>query len=463
MAYKIAFFGDDFTGSTDALETLEEMGLSTVLFTEVPSLEQLESFADKQAIGIAGMTRTLPTDQIEAQLQKVFDLLARISVRHFHYKVCSTFDSSPEIGSIGKAIDVGAETLSTDLIPLVVGAPYLGRFCAFGNLFARMGTGQTGEVFRLDRHPSMSKHPVTPATESDLRRHLAQQTEKNITLIDVVQLNQSAEAIAKQVDNTGSKDTSVLLFDVMTEQHLEKIGAVLELLSKQRQPLFSVGSSAVSKALCASWKKTGEVSPRVIWSPLKPAEPLLVLSGSCAVVTARQIEYALDNGFAAVAIHGEKLLSGVDEGYIRSVITEVLDYMQQGISVVVHTSIGPDDHRVERTRSVLRQRGLEGFEINTHTASLYGKALAQIGDAVAQAFALERLVVAGGDTSSLFAREFGIDAVEMIAPIVPGAPLCRVHARKSHIHGLTINFKGGQVGDVDYFLKMERGSYRENS
>ena len=463
MAYKIAFFGDDFTGSTDALETLEEMGLDTILFTEVPTLDQLKAFDDKQAIGIAGMTRTLPAVEIEKQLQKVFDLFSKIEVRHFHYKVCSTFDSSPEVGSIGKAIDVGAEALSAYVIPLIVGAPYLGRFCAFGNLFARMGTGKHGEVFRLDRHPSMSKHPVTPAKESDLRRHLAQQTQKSITLVDVTQLGRSAAEILSQMDSDRHKETTVVLFDVMTEKHLERIGEVLEGLSTKHQPLFSVGSSAVSKALCAAWKKTGALSPRVDWPSRKPATPLLVLSGSGALVTGKQIEYAFEHGFKGIAIDGVALASNPDAYPVSSVTEEVLQYMRQGQSVVVHTSIGPDDPRVEETRNIIRQRGLETLEINAYTATLYGKVLAQIADRIAQSFGLERLVVAGGDTSSLFARHLGIEAVEMVAPVVPGAPLCRIHAKKPYIHGVTVNFKGGQVGDLDYFLRMERGSYQEDS
>lgn len=463
MAYKVAFFGDDFTGSTDALETLEEMGLDTVLFTEVPTLEQLKAFGDKQAIGIAGMTRTLPTVEIEKQLKEVFDLFSAITVKHVHYKVCSTFDSSPEVGSIGKAIDVGAEAFSAHVVPLIVGAPYLGRFCAFGNLFARMGTGQEGEVFRLDRHPSMSKHPVTPAKESDLRRHLALQTQKDIRLVDVTELDQSAADIVSHIEKDKGVDPAVVLFDVMTEQHLERIGEVLEGLSKQRRPLFSVGSSAVSKALCASWEKTGELSPRVEWPSLKPENPLLVLSGSGALVTGKQIEYALEQGFKGMAIDGLALASNPEAYPISSMVEEVLQYMCQGQSVVVHTSIGPDDPRVEETRNILRQQGLETLEINAYTATLYGNVLAQIADRIAQSFRLERLVVAGGDTSSLFARHLGVEAVEMVAPIVPGAPLCRIHAQKPHIHGVTVNFKGGQVGDLDYFLRMERGSYQEDS
>jgi len=62
-----------------------------------------------------------------------------------------------------------------------------GRYCVFGNLYARLGA--EGEVFRLDRHPSMSRHPITPMDEADLRLHLSKQTRKKIGLLDVTQLD----------------------------------------------------------------------------------------------------------------------------------------------------------------------------------------------------------------------------------------------------------------------------------
>ena len=56
--------------------------------------------------------------------------------------------------------------------PSIVGAPRLKRYQAFGNLFAAVD----GVGHRLDRHPTMSRHPVTPMHEADLRLHLREQT-----------------------------------------------------------------------------------------------------------------------------------------------------------------------------------------------------------------------------------------------------------------------------------------------
>ena len=63
-------------------------------------------------------------------------------------------------------------------------APPLRRYTVFGNHFAAAGD----EMFRLDRHPTMSRHPVTPMHEADLRVHLSRQTQANIGLMSLPEL-----------------------------------------------------------------------------------------------------------------------------------------------------------------------------------------------------------------------------------------------------------------------------------
>ena len=113
----IAFYGDDFTGSTDALEFLSRAGIKTVLFIEPPTKEQLERYKGLQAIGVAGMTRAMSPQAMEEELEPAFTTLKALNPKHVHYKVCSTFDSSPTIGSIGKAIDVGAKIFESKFTP----------------------------------------------------------------------------------------------------------------------------------------------------------------------------------------------------------------------------------------------------------------------------------------------------------------------------------------------------------
>ena len=153
----LAYYGDDFTGSTDALEFLGRAGARTALFIAPPTPAQLAAYSGLDAIGIAGLTRAMPPDAMQAVLEPAFAALRALGPRHVHYKVCSTFDSSPAIGSIGRAIEVGRGVFQNPFVPLLVAAPALGRYCAFGNLFARLGIGSSGSIFRLDRCARISE------------------------------------------------------------------------------------------------------------------------------------------------------------------------------------------------------------------------------------------------------------------------------------------------------------------
>lgn len=454
----LAFYGDDFTGSTDALEFLSRAGARTVLLLQPPTESTAEKFAYYDAIGIAGATRSLSPFAMEQELHPAFMAMKQWGAAHIHYKVCSTFDSSPQIGSIGKAIDVGAEVFQSDLIPLLVAAPVLGRYCVFGNLFARMGTSSTGAIYRLDRHPSMSRHPVTPANESDLCLHLSRQTTKKIGLIDILQLGMKGAVGREVLIAEGQKGSQVILLDALYPEQMTGIGQLLDSYAAIKKPLFSVGSSGVEMALGAHWNNTGRLQPRTEWADPGRATPLLVLSGSCSPVTEAQITWALNRGFAEVALDTEAIACcGAFTAVAEEQAAIVRALLQQGRNVVVHTSRGADDQRVERTKAILSAKGWDDTKIRTHTAPLYGAALGRIARNVAAQTEIRRVVVAGGDTSSFAAREMGIEAVEMIAPLSPGAPLCRAFAPGSPIDGLEVNFKGGQVGGEEYFGRVLEG------
>ncbi|MEO7157694.1 MAG: four-carbon acid sugar kinase family protein, partial [Vicinamibacterales bacterium] len=196
----MCFYGDDFTGSTDALESLWLAGLSTTLFSQAPTRRRLAEHPGLQAFGVAGMSRAMTPEHMETELRPVLTSLRDTGVPIVHYKICSTFDSSPAVGSIGKVIEIGLDVFGDAPIPIVAGAPSLGRYCLFGNLFARLGAD--GPVYRLDRHPSMSKHPITPMDEADLRLHMAKQTDATIGLVTSAQLALDADAaFATNIDD----------------------------------------------------------------------------------------------------------------------------------------------------------------------------------------------------------------------------------------------------------------------
>lgn len=450
----LSYYGDDFTGSTDALEFLNRAGVKTVLFIKPPSKEQLAQFPGLQAVGVAGLSRTMKPQEMEQELYPVFSALSQLGARHIHYKVCSTFDSSPNIGSIGRAIEIGHEVFQSTFIPLLVAAPALGRYCAFGNLFARMGIGSKGNIYRLDRHPSMSRHPVTPADESDLRLHLARQTDKKTGLLDLLQLQLPFPDAATVLEGIINDGNEIVLFDAIYEEQMCRVGQLIDAYGEDGRPLFSVGSSGIEMALGAYWKEQGLVHAPTSWPEPGDAGPLLVISGSCSPVTAGQITWALAHGFVEIPVNVNA--SSGESGSELSLhcnLDSIVSHLLEGRSVIVHTSRGADDERINQTSALCLQQDIGKSEI----ARLLGGFLGKMAREVVSQTGVQRVVIAGGDTSSYAARAMGIEAVEMIAPLSPGAPLCRAYAPGSPLDGLQVNFKGGQVGGENYFGLMKEG------
>jgi len=434
----LAFYGDDFTGSTDALEFMTRAGAKTALFIGPPSAEQLKKYPGLNAFGVAGSTRAMSPQQMEQTLLPAFEQLKQTGARHVHYKVCSTFDSSPTIGSIGKAIDTGAAVFKNRFIPLLVAAPVLGRYCLFGNLFARMGIGSNGNIYRLDRHPSMSVHPVTPADESDLRLHLSKQTTKKTGLINIIQLSGSSNELNNEIDHLISDGSEVILFDALYQEQLSVLGELIDQRAMSGT-LFSAGSSGIEMALGQYWNKTNLLQPVHEWPHPGKAEPLLVICGSCSPVTAGQIVYAKTKGFEDVLIDAADILQN-DQPSLLSVTEKAIRLLSNGKNVIVHT-------------------GGAAQKQDVHLPSQKtGAILGTLAKMAAAQTPLRRIVIAGGDTSSYAARAMGIEAVVMIAALVPGAPLCKASAPGSPIDGLEVNFKGGQVGAKNYFEILLNGN-----
>lgn len=428
----LAFYGDDFTGSTDALEFITRAGAKAVLFTETPTAEQLAAIPGLNVYGVAGKTRALSPNEMEQVLLPAFEQMKANGARHVHYKVCSTFDSSASIGSIGKAIDCGAVVFQNNYIPVLGGMPALGRYCLFGNLFAKMGIGTDGAVYRLDRHPSMSKHPVTPATESDLTKLLADQTTRKIGLVDILKVSGSRGDINQAVDNLLAHNTEIIVFDTLTAEDLLGIGEHLDTMALQkRKPQFSVGSSGIEMGLGSYWNRNHLFNPVKEWPLITKADPLLVVSGSCSPVTSAQIGYAKANGFEEIIIDADKICN--DDTMDGKQVATIIEKLQQKKNLVVHT--GDNQGAV-----------LSSEKLGTALGTIAKKAVLRAG--------IKRIVVAGGDTSSYAARAMEIDAVEMLAPLVSGAPLCKVYSGNELMNGLEVNFKGGQVGGKEYFLKV---------
>jgi uncharacterized protein YgbK (DUF1537 family) len=458
MQPRIAFYGDDFTGSADAMEVLQWAGIPTILFLAPPTRELLDRFSQFEAIGVAGFSRSMSVSEMQGELTFAFQKLRDTGAKVVHYKTCSTFDSSPQIGSIGKAIEIGLEVFGPRIVPMMIGAPNLGRYQVFGNLFARSGLDT--EPYRLDRHPTMVHHPITPMNEADLRVHLSAQTSLRLGLYDILKL-QNNESFERR--ETEYCDCDVLLFDILYPEQLAKIGAILDHMTNHDSPTFVVGSSGIQYAMTAFWAHRSGTSGTKEFSPIHrptygPIEQLVVITGSCSPVNERQIGWAEQHGFETLALNASRLIDPeTSPGEVALMVERALERLNRGVSLILHTTRGPSDPRIEKTLQVMRAMGLSELEIRLQSGKLLGPRLGQILKGILANQSFSRVGVAGGDTSGFIAHELGLTAIEAIAPVAPGSPLCRAYSQ-NELDGVEFFFKGGQVGKDDVWGTMIRGT-----
>jgi uncharacterized protein YgbK (DUF1537 family) len=438
QAPAIVYYGDDFTGATDTLGTAARAGLRALLFLKTPDAARLAQAGPLDVLGIAGAARAMAPEAMQAELAPVAALFRSLGARVLHYKTCSTFDSAPHIGSIGAAVRALRGAVEQPWTAIVGGQPNIGRHCLFGNLFAAAGAG--GEVFRIDRHPTMSRHPVTPMHEADLRLHLAKQGLAGVRSIPFTAASLGPEALGEALQRAlrpNASNTEAVLFDVADAPQLAAIGHVLWAQAR-RATLLAVGPSSVVDALASALdaRTDAQTDPRHV----APARgPVLVLAGSLSPVTARQVAAA--HSFDTVWLDAPRLAQR-DTATLERHARDIAQGLARGRSMLACT------RPAEQTPAEGNNK-LDAQALSRAGGDLLAKVLAMAP--------LQRVGIAGGDTSSHAVQALDAWGLSYAADMGAGASLCRVHSDDAALDSMEIMLKGGQMGSDDVFERLVHG------
>lgn len=427
-----SFYGDDFTGSTDAMEALYLYGLDTVLFLEIPDKSTLDKFKDIDCIGFAGTARAKSKEEIKKELEPVFSFIKKLNPTYFHYKVCSTFDSSNKVGSIGYAADLARSYFNNKIIHTLVAVPQLGRYTVFGEHFAK----KEEYVYRLDRHPIMANHPVTPMKEANLKKHLSKQTKqkiKNLTLLDYhngVNLNSVTE-------------NQILIYDTISERDLKNF--TKHAFVENETTSFILGSSGVEYAYGSFINNKNKTLQNYRVSKETKAEKVFVASGSLSEISKEQIEYAESHEYTSIRLP-INLLDKKD--VCNDFVKKVKAMIEKNKKVILYTAKGITDPYVQEINSRFKDLSKDGV------GEMLGVTLGKYTKAIMEDMKIDRLIVAGGDTSGFVMNELDIYALKVYKSISPGAPLCVAYSKSDTINQSIIGLKGGQLGGREYYTKI---------
>ena len=120
---RAVFIGDDFTGASDTLATFARAGWRTRLFLRPPQPSECGGF---DAIGIATALRALTPEAAQTVIEDIWPAIAALDPEILHFKICSTFDSSPQIGSIGAVTNDLSRRFAPEHLAVIGGQANLG-------------------------------------------------------------------------------------------------------------------------------------------------------------------------------------------------------------------------------------------------------------------------------------------------------------------------------------------------
>ncbi len=360
---------------------------------------------------VALKSRTIPVADAVAQSLAALDWLRAQGCRQYLFKYCSTFDSTPE-GNIGPVIDALADALGAAHVVVCPAYPTLKRAIFQGHLFV-------GDA--LLSESGMQNHPLTPMTDSDLRRWLARQSRNAVGHIPATTVLAGRDRIRDAL--VAPDAPRLMVVDCMRDADLVEIG-----VAAADEPLIT-GGSGIAVGLPAIFRQRGEIaSTPAEWTPVEGRA--VVLSGSCSVATRGQVARHRRDA-PALEVTAEAVMDGsmTPDRAVEWVLA------QSGLPLV-YSSAEPDVVRAAQQRF--------GREVVAARLEVFmGETARRLADA-----GVTRIVSAGGETSGAVTTALGVEAMQIGAEIDPGVPALRVVGRP-----LALALKSGNFGAEDFFAR----------
>ena len=414
MSILLGCIADDFTGATDLANNLVRAGMQVVQAIGVPAAP----VTGADAVVVALKSRTIAAAEAVAQSLAALRWLRAQGCKQFYFKVCSTFDSTPQ-GNIGPVAEALLEELGASFCCVTPAFPENGRTVFKGHLFV-------GDV--LLSESGMRNHPLTPMTDANLVRVMQAQSRGRVGLIDHSVVRGGAAPIHARIQQLQAEGVRFAIVDAIANEDLLHLGRALA------DAQLMVAGSGVAIGL----PQNHGLHPSSVAAALpKPQGTRAVVSGSCSVATNQQVADFLAKGGAAFAVDPLRIAAGED------LVREALDWAAGRLGpqpVLVYSSAPP-----EAVRSVQQQVGAgDAGAMVERTLAAIAKGLVERG--------VGELVVAGGETSGAAVQALGVQQMRIGPQIDPGVPWCHAMATAcgSPVH---LALKSGNFGSTDFFTK----------
>lgn len=413
MSLIFGAIADDLTGGLELAAMLRAQEVDCAFTTAI------DETVTADAIVVARRTRVAPAERACSEFSEIASWMMTKQVRQLFYKYCATFDSTPA-GNIGPCADVLRTLTQSRLIAFCPAFPEAGRRVFQGHLF-------TDD--RLVSESPKRNDPLTPMTDPDLVRVLQRQTTTPVGLIPHQIVRSGLPALAQHCRSLTERGIEFALIDATMPEDLAGIADLTV-----SWPVMT-GNSSVATYYPPLWRQLGWLTADVDPKRLPGVEgPAVVLAGSCAERTLRQLEvFAESRPLLTIDLQHVESPESASEQALKW----ALPRLESG-PVAIGTSANPEG--VAAVHSKLGQR--RGADLAEELLALLAARLRDAG--------VRRFLIAGGETSGAVIEQLGVTKLDVGRYREPGIS----HALAPGSHPIAFSLKSGKLGPEDMLLPM---------
>jgi uncharacterized protein YgbK (DUF1537 family) len=418
---KIGVVADDVTGANDIGIMFAKSDYLTHVYSILPAGDYAFTAETPQPnVCILDTNSRLDTPAVAYQKATgATRLLQTAGCRQFFNKTCSVFR-----GNVGVEFDAMLDVLGEEFAVVVLGFPKNGRITR-NTIHYVHAVPLAESEFRND--------PIHPMTQSNLVNILQAQTERKVAALGHTTIEQGPAAL-RQCVQAMRDSCNYLILDVVDQAALRTIAAAVHDF-----PVLC-GSSALAEELPSVWGPPEPVadSPEI---PPRNGLGVLCVAGSLMPQTRAQVEHLRQAGTAAFSLSPEALAGGTTaQAEIGQVVAALARTLEAEEDAIFHSPY--ELQQVERTRVLGMARGLG----QTAVARLVSDTIAGVVAQIVEQVGLNRLVVAGGETSAAVCSRLGISGMQIWQEIQPGLPSCLTLTRPP----LFLVLKSGSFGSAAF-------------
>lgn len=387
----IGVIADDFTGATDVAGFLVSNGVSTTQLIGVPPASLT---VDAEAVVISLKSRTCAPEDAVAMSLAAYEWLRDRDCPRVFLKYGAAFESTRK-GNIGPVTDALLDALKTDFTVICPALPASGTTCYNGYLFS-------GEA--LVEESPLRDHPVHPITDSSLVRLMEAQAFGRCGVVPAHVVDQGIGAVRAALDALRAAGRRYAVLDAIKDAHLDVLGAaVLEL------PIVT-GSSGLAAGMAKAWRRRMQDPSRAAAAGAPRHGRGVVISGSAAPVTARQVEAYCAHAPWFV-VEPDRCLAD-QAGYAREMAAWALAQPKHGPAPILYATTDME--------TIRRVRARFGAAASAAIEATFAALARQLADA-----GMTRFVVAGTETASTVVQALGVTGFHVGPQVAPGVPWVR--------------------------------------